>query len=488
MLKAMSIALPLNSRSESGETAEARLSGLAIALIATFLFALSAFSPKVLGDGDTWSHLATGEWILAHGGPPRVDPFSYSMAGAPWTAHEWLSDVLLTLAYRVDGWSGVALLTGLAAASAALIMSLRVARDLGGVGLIVTSALGLGLLTENLLARPHVLALPLVAAWSAALVNARDAGRAPQVWLAALMIPWSNLHGGFVFGLVLIGPFALEALIVAPREARFAAARDWAMFGAASLLAAMINPYGVEALMFPFRLVGVDNLSRVSEWRPQDFSHFGPMAIALMALIGFTLTRPVAMPLMRAALLVGLIAMALQHARHQTLLGLIGPMLLAPPIAEAIGIAKFCEERRRLVTRVALTASFAFMVAIGAVRLAYPIERVDGTSAPIAAMNAVPLELRQRPVLNAYGFGGYLIWSHVRPFIDGRVEVYGDPMLDLYSKLQAGDPAAIEETLSRYGVAWTIFAPDDRIVAVLDREPGWRRLYADRTAVVHARE
>ena len=484
----MSIALPLSARSESGETAEARLSGLAIALIATFLFALSAFSPKVLGDGDTWSHLATGEWILAHGGPPRVDPFSYSMAGAPWTAHEWLSDVLLTLSYRLGGWSGVALLTGLAAASAALIVSLRVARDLGGVGLLVTSVLGLGLLTENLLARPHVLALPLVAAWGAALINARDTGRAPPVWLAALMIPWSNLHGGFVFGLVLIGPFALEALIAAPREARFAAARDWAMFGAASLLAAMINPYGVEALMFPFRLVGVDNLSRVSEWRPQDFSHFGPMAIALMALIGFTLTRPVAMPLMRAALLVGLIAMALQHARHQTLLGLIGPMLLARPIAEAIGIAKFGEERRRLVVRVALTASFALMVAIGALRLAYPIERVDGPSAPIAALNAVPLELRQRPVLNAYSFGGYLIWSHVRPFIDGRVEVYGDPMLDLYSKLQAGDPAAIEETLSRYGVAWTIFAPDDRIVAVLDREPGWRRLYADRTAVVHARE
>ena len=483
----MSVALPF-VRSENALSSDARLAGLGLAAIAIFLFALTAFSPRVLGDGDTWSHLATGEWILAHGGPPRVDPFSYSMAGAPWTAHEWLSDVLLTLSYRLGGWSGVALLTGLAAASAALIVSLRVARDLGGVALIVTSALGLGLLTENLLARPHVLALPLVAAWSAALVNARDAGRAPQVWLAALMIPWSNLHGGFVFGLVLIGPFALEALIAAPREARFAAARDWAMFGAASLLAAMINPYGVEALLFPFRLVGVDNLSRVSEWRPQDFSHFGPMAIALMALIGFTLTRPVAMPLMRAALLVGLIAMALQHARHQTLLGLIGPMLLAPPIAEAIGIAKFGEERRRLVVRVALTASVALMVAIGAVRLAYPIERVDGPSAPIAALNAVPLELRQRPVLNAYGFGGYLIWSHVRPFIDGRVEVYGDPMLDLYSKLQAGDPAAIEETLSRYGVAWTIFAPDDRIVAVLDREPGWRRLYADRTAVVHARE
>jgi hypothetical protein len=91
-------------------------------------------------------------------------------------------------------------------------------------------------------------------------------------------------------------------------------------------------------------------------------------------------------------------------------------------------------------------------------------------------------------VLNDYGFGGYLIFSHVRPFIDGRAELYGDAMLSLYARLQAGDREAIEATLERYGIAWTIFPPDARIAAILDREPGWRRLYADTTAVVHARD
>ena len=91
-------------------------------------------------------------------------------------------------------------------------------------------------------------------------------------------------------------------------------------------------------------------------------------------------------------------------------------------------------------------------------------------------------------MLNEYGFGGYLIWSHVRPFIDARAELYGDAMLSLYDKLQAGDPAAIETTLARYDIAWTIFPPDARIVAILDREPGWRRLYADAFAVVQVRD
>ena len=85
------------------------------------------------------------------------------------------------------------------------------------------------------------------------------------------------------------------------------------------------------------------------------------------------------------------------------------------------------------------------------------------------ALAAVPPELRAEPVLNKYRFGGYLIWSHVRPFMDGRADMYGDAMLGLYRKLAAGDPATVEETLARYRIAWTIFAPDAGIVATLDR-------------------
>jgi hypothetical protein len=91
-------------------------------------------------------------------------------------------------------------------------------------------------------------------------------------------------------------------------------------------------------------------------------------------------------------------------------------------------------------------------------------------------------------VLNDYAFGGYLIWSHVRPFIDGRADVYGDAMLSLYGKLQAGDAETVERTIRRYGIAWTIFAPGAQTVATLDREPGWRRLYTDSYAVVHVRD
>jgi hypothetical protein len=125
----MSFALPF-VRAASDDASEARLSGLGLAAVAIFLFMLAAFSPQVLGDGDTWSHVATGEWIIAHGAAPRADPFSHSMPGAPWNAHEWLSEVLLALPFRLGGWSGVVLLTAAAAATAALIVGLSAAREL----------------------------------------------------------------------------------------------------------------------------------------------------------------------------------------------------------------------------------------------------------------------------------------------------------------------------------------------------------------------
>jgi hypothetical protein len=178
--------------------------------------------------------------------------------------------------------------------------------------------------------------------------------------------------------------------------------------------------------------------------------------------------------------------MALEHARHQLLLGLLAPMLLARPVAKAIG-QEPAEDPRR-VGSIAVTATVALCLAVGAARLLTPIERVDGSAAPISALDAVPPGLRAKPVLNDYAFGGYLIWSHVRPFIDARADMYGDAMLDLYGKLQAGDAATVERTLKRFGIVWTIFAPGAQTVATLDREPGWRRLYSDAYAVVHVRD
>ena len=180
-------------------------------------------------------------------------------------------------------------------------------------------------------------------------------------------------------------------------------------------------------------------MSEIGEWRPENFAHPGPMELALLALVAFALLRPTRLPWLRVVLLVGLIHMALQHGRHQTLLAMLAPMLLAPAIRPALG--QTAPRRLTPASSAIVLAAAAVALVLAGARLAAPIVRHDSASSPIAALAAVPPALRGEPVLNGYGFGGYLIGAGVRPFVDGRADMYGDAFLDLYGKIAAGDPA-----------------------------------------------
>ncbi len=46
----------------------------------------------------------------------------------------------------------------------------------------------------------------------------------------------------------------------------------------------------------------------------------------------------------------------------------------------------------------------------------------------------------------------------------------------------------LPQLLTEYGITWTIFLPRRPAVILLDRLPGWRRLYADEIAMVHVRD
>lgn len=45
-------------------------------LAALAVFAVTAFAPGVLNDGDTYWHIAAGQWMLAHHSVLSTDPFS----------------------------------------------------------------------------------------------------------------------------------------------------------------------------------------------------------------------------------------------------------------------------------------------------------------------------------------------------------------------------------------------------------------------------
>src|SRR5215468_6029452 len=79
------------------------LTDFAILMPMAFLFGRMNGVKTLLGDCDTGWHIRTGEWILANGWVPMRDIFSFSKAGAPWYAWEWLSDVLFAKITQFGG-------------------------------------------------------------------------------------------------------------------------------------------------------------------------------------------------------------------------------------------------------------------------------------------------------------------------------------------------------------------------------------------------
>ena len=72
---------------------------------------LLAFRPAI--DPDVFWHLATGKWIWQNHAIPKADPFSWTAPGRTWIAHEWLTEAIWRIVYRMGGWGALVALSGL---------------------------------------------------------------------------------------------------------------------------------------------------------------------------------------------------------------------------------------------------------------------------------------------------------------------------------------------------------------------------------------
>jgi len=453
---------------------------------------------SLLGDPDTYWHIATGNWIFEHQAIPYQDPFSHTMPGAPWRAYGWLSELLLFMALHMTGWTGVIALAAAAHAIALAYLTRFLLSRLEPIHTLLLVGLAWGLVAGHLLARPHVLAMPLLVIWAASLVRACEENRIPRLWLLVVMVCWANLHGGFTLGLALTAAFGAEAVLATKgRAERYKTARSWALFGALSLAAAMLTPYGFEALLFTWKVSGLSHAqAHVIEWLSPDFHQFQFLELWLMVFLAGALTVGFRLRPVRLVLLLAIMHLALKSYRHAELIGLLTPLFLATPLgaqyyAWTAG-GKQLETVDRFFKALAQPAKWpAVAVAIvllgmgtsllAQLRPLAPAARIS----PRAAVQAVQEAGVQGPVFNAYDFGGYLIFSGIRPFIDGRAEPYGDDFLKEIT--EAPLHGKLGNLLDKFGVTWTLLRVNTPEVAILDCLPSWKRQYEDGSVVVHVR-
>jgi hypothetical protein len=454
---------------------------------ALVLFGLIAFAPSVIPDGDPYWHIAAGNWILTHGAVPTTDPFSHTLPNAPWTAHEWLSEIILATSYQLGGWSGLHLLVAVAAMATAFLLARELLKYLDPIPALIVLQFALANVVVVAHARPQFLTFPIMVVWLGQLIEARRQDRAPHWTLLPLMVLWANMHGSFILGLALIGPFALEAALAAGRQWQ-KALLSWILFGLGALGAALINPTGFEGLLFPLKLMSMSSLSYIAEWQSSSFERFGPFEAALLAALFFCLFRGVRIPLVRLLVLLGMLHQALAHRRFTIVFAIGAALLLAEPIMQALKPKP--KDRVPAPAYLRLRAGAAVALAaccIALLRMANPVRLDDDANTPVSALAHVPATLLQQPVFNEYRFGGYLIFNGIRPFIDGRADMYGDDFVRQFREIGQQKPQEIEELFAKHAITWAIVYPSVERERLFEDLYGWRRLYKDDHAAVYAR-
>jgi len=447
-------------------------------------------------DPDTWWHLAVGKHILETRSLPSVDPYSFTVSGTHWIAYEWLGEVFMALAGRLGGLRApTVLLVLLSAALLVLLYCYAWLRSGNCKAAFIACALVLPVATAFFTLRPQLLGYNFLLLTLICLEQFRR-GHPRALWLLPpLFLVWVNTHGTFVFGLVVVGLAWLSGQVgfdtgglVAKRWTR-AQSRYLLVVMFLCVLVLPLTPYGTRIAAYPLEMgLGQPvNIASIVEWQPLAFNLFlGKMFLALLLL--FFLAYLAQRPQLRLAEVGLLLFAAFAACVHLRFL----PIFLAAftPLL-ALLLARWMPGYEAKKDRPVLNVAFMTLIAASVV-FSFPssgrIEKMAAEQYPREAVAYLRAHPVRGPMLNEYGWGGYLIWAfgpEHKVFIDGRADIYEYAgVLSDYMSITLMDPQALR-LLRKYGIEACLVSRKAPLATLLAALPDWERIYSDELAALY---
>ena len=439
-------------------------------------------------DRDIWWHLATGRWILANHAIPHTDPFSIYGMARPWYAYSWVFDLVMQGLYARFGFAGIIIFeivarTVIMVALFHLIYSL-LPRCWTAIALSAVSFYAMSLVIAP---RPAMLTILFGILELQILLSARRTGRAKQLWLIPPMLAlWANWHIQFVYGLLLLGIFAADALTETFLKTEFDAPRPAFREMCAVLLvgaiATLANPYGYKVYETVFQYMNQPKVfSLVVELRAMDFrhpQHFVALLLALAAAmaIGWRRERRLLWPV----LLVLASYLAFRSVKEIWFISVV----CACALADGWNSAQFAQPLK-LPWKERLLAAISVLAVISVAYRHYDVSndwlemQVAGTF-PESAARYIERHHLAGPLFNDFNDGGYLIWRlpGLPVAIDGRTNVHGDERVAHSSAVWGGKPGwdSDPELLRAHII---LAAHDSTFAALLRLDPRFKVVFQD---------
>jgi hypothetical protein len=454
-------------------------------------------------DGDLPRHLRLGQWMLSHGRLLTTDNFSFTRGGTSFLPFEWGSEVLYAWAYRIGGLAGVAVLAGLVLAlTYALVVRFLLRRGVEPLLAYLTAMASALLGASHWVARPHLFTLLLVILLLE-LLERTD--RRSLWWYLPLFSLWSNLHGGFSYGLTLIGLYLAGDLfewLVGGREREWlerARHHGWALLLA--LLGVCLNANGWRLFAHVISFFGQTLIFETTqEFLSPDFHALGGklfLYALLLVIVGlaFSQRRPRGPHLL---VLLANIAFALHTQRNIELFAITALPLMAwhldPEWRRIPGIQRvrraFDQEYEARYRGLPSLLFAGEMIALGIAKgtvggTEIVANQFDPKVFPIAAVDTARREGLTGRIYSEFIWGGYLLyaWPEQKVFIDGGTDHYGVGLLEEHLQLATLAPGW-RDVLGRWDISLALLSTGAPLAHELAREPGWRVRYCDPVAVM----
>ena len=505
-------------------------------LMLTGILAFTPASKALLADADTGWHIRDGEFILATHSVPHTDLFSYTRAGQPWYAWEWLYDAGIAGIHHFAGLNGVLFFTALVIAlTYALLFRLLLRRS----GNFAVSA-GLTLMAAStaqfhMLARPHVLSWLFTVIWVDLLYRFEEGERAALFWLPPFMLIWVNLHGGFLLGLALLALFGCAAIWRFAAGGRGAGRQilQLAIAFAACLGMTFLTPYGYKLHIHIYQYLSNGFLmNAIDEFMSPDFHASGlgyfevlilltVLAIALahdrltatdLLIVLFSLHAALYakrnIPL--AAILIGFSTARLwagivsrDGAPNLPAVGRVGvdgarrsgPAWLGS-LLEAVDdisgnmVAMETQFRGHGLAILALAAATAIVLNGGRLFSAQVVSaQFNEKKFPVRATEFIRGKNIHDHLFNPDDWSGYLIYRlypETKVFFDDRHDFYGEAFVREY--VQASDATSKwRQPLDKYQVKWVLVPAASPLATVLKESKDWRTEFDDGMAAIFSR-
>ncbi len=499
------------------------------------IFSLLIYNSFSYLDPDFGWHLRFGEIIAQTKSLPHDQIFMWTLENKTWVDHEWLANLVIYVIWSVGGYITLSLIFALLPTLTLYIINRHLFKyySFNNLGVIVLAIIELLLIltaSGHLGIRVQEVTLLAIALLIIKLdQNNFSEKKTPPWWLPLFFYGWACLHGGFLFGLVLLCMWTGLQIIfyylpkfrpknIAPLPKPVLT--QWVIISLLSFFITFITPYGFSLYSFLSDYGDTFYMSHIREWQPPYHPPINYKQI-IAILVFISSTASVYFTLKKRSsvfnyIIVGLLLiMASRSMRHFPLLMVIWLVLIAPYYIQAI-TDRFKPTFPRPIVAVT-TLSLLLLIIYALVSTKFnnnPFNSYCNTY-PCGAISFLKQHKEyDSRIFNNYDFGGYMIGvaPEIPLFIDGRLSQYpfkGHSILEEYLLFYRKD--LVRKKLEEHDIRTVIYkkpkppsqpnwfeyyilgmsknnSTEQSFLAYLSTSTNWQRIFEDNVSLIYVKK